>query len=55
VFVTWVGNHPPRQVHVLRDGGLVLKWNLDKDVTMFGTATPVLVAFIRELCEEGRL
>ena len=55
VFVTWVGDHPPRHVHVLRDGRLILKWNLDKDVAMFGTADPALCAFIRQLREEGRL
>jgi len=27
VFVTWVGDHPPRPVHVYRDGRLVVKWN----------------------------
>ena len=55
VFVTWVGDHPPRHVHVLRNERLVLKWNLDKDVAMFGTAKPALVALIRQLREEGRL
>jgi len=56
VFVTWAGDHPPRHVHVLRADRLVLKWNLDKDVAMFGTAKPALVALIRQrLREEGRL
>ena len=55
VFVTWVGDHPPRHVPVLRDDRLVLKGNLDKGVAMFGTAKPALVAFIRQLREEGRL
>jgi len=30
VFVTWVGDHPPRHVHVYRDGELVAKWDLDR-------------------------
>jgi len=26
VFLTWSGDHPPRHVHVLHDGRLVVKW-----------------------------
>jgi hypothetical protein len=55
VFVTWIGDHPPRHVHVLRDDELVLKWNLDAGVSMYGVAKPSLVALIRTLREEGRL
>lgn len=28
IFVTWVGDHSPRHVHVYRDGKLVVKWDL---------------------------
>jgi hypothetical protein len=31
IFVTWIGDHSPRHVHVYRDGKLVLKWNLDAE------------------------
>lgn len=55
VFVTWIGDHPPRHVHVLRDGKLMLKRDFDKDVAMFGAPRPALVALIRQLREEGRL
>jgi hypothetical protein len=55
VFVTWIGDHPPRHVHVLRDDELILKWNLDAGVSMYGVAKPSLVARIRTLREEGRL
>jgi hypothetical protein len=55
VFVTWISDHPPRHVHVLRDDRLVLKWNLDEDVAMYGIAEPSLVALIRQLRKEGRL
>jgi hypothetical protein len=30
VFITWKGDHPPRHVHVYRDGKLIVKWDLDK-------------------------
>ena len=55
VFITWVGDHSPRHVHVLRDGRLVLKWNLDRHRPMAGVPTAKLVALIRELESEGLL
>ena len=55
VFITRVSDHPPRHVHVLRDGRLVLKWNLDRHRRMAGVPTAMLVALIRELESEGLL
>ncbi len=55
VFLTWTGDHPPRHVHVLRDGRLVVKWDLELHRPMEGSATGRLVGLIRELEEEGRL
>ena len=55
VFLTWKGDHPPRHVHVLRAGRLVLKWNLERGRPMEGVATGKLLALIRQLEEEGRL
>lgn len=52
VFLTWPSDHPPRHVHVLRDGRLVLKWDLELGRPMRGFATGKLVALIRELEEE---
>jgi hypothetical protein len=40
---------------VLRDGRLVLKWNLDRNRPMAGVPTAKLVALIRELESEGLL
>ena len=39
IFITWKGDHPPRHVHVYRDGRLVVKWDLDNQKAMKGTAT----------------
>ena len=55
VFLTWKGDHPPRHVHVLRAGRLVLKWNLERGRPMEGVATGKLLALIRQLEDEGRL
>ena len=45
----------PAQVHVLRDGRLVLKWDLERGRPMRGFAPAKLVALVRELEEEGLL
>jgi hypothetical protein len=55
VFITWKGDHPPRHVHVYRDGSLVLKWNLDDRVPMAGKATQRLLRLISDLEAEGLL
>jgi hypothetical protein len=55
IFITWKGDHPPRHEHVLRDGTLVLKWDLELHRPMQGLATGKLSALIRELEEEGLL
>jgi hypothetical protein len=55
VFLTWIGDHSPRHVHVYRDGKLILKWNLDASVPMKGRATAKLVGLIEILRREGLL
>lgn len=55
VFVTWIGDHSPRHVHVYKDGKLVVKWDLENQVAMKGQATGKILKLIAELEEEGRL
>ena len=55
VFVTWKGDHPPRHVHVYRDGRFVLKWDLDNGKPMQGHPTRRIVRLIEELISEGLL
>jgi len=55
VFITWKGDHPPRHVHVYRDGVLVVKWDLDNKKPMKGSATRRILALIAELESEGLL
>ena len=38
VFLTWAGDHSPRHVHVYRSGKLVLKWDLENEISMKGKA-----------------
>ena len=55
VFITWKGDHPPRHVHVYRDGTLIVKWDLDNQKAMKGAVTRRILALIRELEAEGLL
>ena len=55
VFLTWKGDHSPRHVHIYRDGNLVLKWNLEKDVPMKGKPTNRILKLIGKLQKEGFL
>ena len=55
VLVTWKGDHPPRHVHVYRDGKLVVKWDLDHKKPMRGQATRRVRGLIEKLASEGLL
>jgi len=55
VFITWKGDQPPHHVHVYKDGGFVVKWNLEDSVPMKGQASSRVRALILELEEEGLL
>jgi len=55
VFLTWIGDHSPRHVHVYRKGELVLKWDLDNHQPMAGKSTRHLLELIRGLEAEGKL
>jgi hypothetical protein len=55
VFVTWIGDHRPRHVHIYQDGRPVLKWNLEANVPMEGVPSRRMVRTIHELQLEGLL
>ena len=55
VFITWKGDHPPRHVHVYRDGKLVVKWDLANRKAMKGAATHRVLTLIAALESEGLL
>jgi len=55
VFLTWIGDHSPRHVHVYRGGQFVLKWDLDNNKPMAGNPSRRLVELINELDAEGKL
>jgi hypothetical protein len=55
IFITWIGDHSPYHVHVYKDGGLVVKWDLENEVLMKGKASGKVRKLIHELREEGKL
>ena len=55
VFVTWVGDHDPRHVHVYKDGELIVKWDLTNWRPLLGAAPRKVVEYLRDLVERGLL
>lgn len=55
IFVTWIGDHPLRHVHVYKDGKLVVKWDLENGIAMKGEANKRILKLIAELKQEGRI
>lgn len=55
VFLTWVGDHSPRHVHIYKDGKFVVKWDLERWQPMKGEASRRLVRLLEGLREEGKL
>jgi hypothetical protein len=55
VVVGWKADHPPRHVHVYRDGKLIVKWALDDHKAMKGHAPKRVLDLIEKLKSEGLL
>jgi hypothetical protein len=55
IFVWWKGDHPPRHVHVYRDGKLVVKWDLENHKAMKGHTSRRVLELIEKLKSEGLL
>ena len=55
MFVFWIGGHPPRHVHVYREGKPLVKWDLENGKPIQGQATRQILKYIRELRDEETL
>ena len=55
VFLWWNGDHPPRHVHIYRDGKANVKSDLDNKKAMKGSPTKRIVDLIARLKSEGML
>ena len=55
VFLSWIGDHSPKHVHVYKDGKLVVKWDLENWLPMKGKPTKRILKHITDLVAEGEL
>jgi hypothetical protein len=55
IFIAWRSDHPPRHVHVYRNGKLIVKWDLENRTPMKGAASTKVLELIDQLELEGRL
>ncbi|MBL6990565.1 MAG: DUF4160 domain-containing protein [Bacteriovoracaceae bacterium] len=55
IFKTWTGDHLPKHVHVYSNGKLVLKWDLQNDLSLEGRPSKKILKAINELRKEGKL
>jgi hypothetical protein len=55
IFIARRSDHPPRHVHVYRNGRLIVKWDLENQKAMKGKASARILKLITQLEAEGRL
>jgi hypothetical protein len=55
IFIVRRSDHPPRHVHVYRDGRLIVKWDLENRKAMKGEASGKVLDLLADLEAEGRL
>ena len=56
IFEFWVGDHPPRHVHVFKDAKFIAKVELDRSLTLMeGKTSRGIKEILKALIEEGRL
>ena len=56
IFEYWIGDHPPRHVHIFKDRKFIAKVELDENLTvMNGYVSRHLREIIKSLIEAGLL
>lgn len=56
IFESWVGDHPPRHVHVFKDRELIARVELDEELTMIeGKISRRVRRILKALVQEGVL
>lgn len=55
IFITHVGDHRPRHVHVYKDYRELGKWDLEENRVMEGKLNKKIKKLIRDLMEKGKL
>lgn len=55
VFISWIGDHNPKHVHVYKDGKLIVKWDIKNWMPMKGKPNKKILTLIEKLIQEGKL
>ncbi|MBI1960232.1 MAG: DUF4160 domain-containing protein [Candidatus Rokubacteria bacterium] len=55
IFLSRRSDHPPRHVHVYRNGRFIVKWDLENRMPMKGKASAKVLELIAQLEAEERL
>ena len=55
IFIARRSDHPPRHVHVYRNGRLIVKWDLENQKPMKGEASARILELLDQLEAEGQL
>jgi len=54
IFEFWIGDHPPRHVHVLKDRKLIARVELDEKLTLMdGKVSQRVCKILRTIMKEG--
>jgi hypothetical protein len=55
IFITWIGDHSPRHVHIYQNGKLALKFDLERWKVMEGKINGKIFNLLTKLRSEGLL
>jgi len=55
IFITWIGDHAPKHVHVFKNGKEVMKYDLENKQVMSGRSNRKIEMIILELLKEKEL
>ena len=55
VFLSWIGDHSPKHVHVYKDGELIVKWDIENWLPMKGKANRTILKLLKELLDEEKI
>jgi hypothetical protein len=55
IFVTWIGDHAPRHVHVFRNTKMVVKFDLERKKVIEGRINSRILQLLDNLIKEGLL
>ena len=55
VFLSWIGDHTPKHVHVYKNGKLIVKWDIENNMAMKGSASRTILKYVEALVQEGKI